>query len=167
MTITIRDTLGVLITNLDDLFSETIFIGSGTYTARFRVYNNYDELEDQRDIQQLEVYLTGSPKNIIPHQFGGIGLSDWGKSPPSVLLLEEMFSGVCKVASKQQGGNPLLESGTINHINPIDDEECDYIYSASGSDNFNEYEVSINIPSDTVFDAASGTVYITLKYKYV
>lgn len=166
MTISIRTVAGAIIDNLDSLFGETIFVGSGTYTARFRIYNNYSGVADQNDLKDLKVYLTGTPKMLTAYELGGIGLEEWATSFPYIVLRNEYFSGVCKVASKQFGANPLLESGTINYEQPFDDVECDYIY-ASGSDNFNEYELTINIPSGVNFVASSGSVYITLKYKYV
>lgn len=156
--LSIRDITGTLIGSTDEIFSGAVGIGSGTVSGTIRVYNNYGAVASGAHARKVRVFLSAqSGSQAITSQF-----ADPYRNIRTLGLINQTMSGICMLASENGGNNP---SGTmLSMFSGISGTGYDIIY-ASGSNNFNQYDIYFTIPSGTVLDTASGSIYIGVEYE--
>lgn len=158
MSLSIRDTDGNLLSLSDHLFSGAVEIGSGTYSGVARLYNNYDGDPNIAHVKNIRLWISpvsGSVK--IPTSIG-----DPYRDIRTVSMMLDRFSGVCTVASQQSGTDPSVAMrGLVSGVYYSGAN----IILASGSNNFNEYRFEASIPSGTVLDTTSGTIFFHIEYE--
>ena len=157
MSLSIRDVNENLISLSDHLFSGAVEIGSGTYSGVIRVYNNYNQDPDIAHVRNVKLYFTPvSGARKIP-----IHLGDPQRDVRTNAMINNYFSGVCIYSAKLQA-DPSAELMNVNGgISHADYGEI----TASGVNNYNEYRLEMSIPSGTVLDVASGTMYAHIEYR--
>jgi len=157
MSLSIRDVDGNLLNLADHLFSGAVEIGSGTYSGVIRLYNNYDADDDIAHVRDVKLYfspVSGSTK--IP-----LSMGDPLRDVRSSAIFNDMFSGIC-IWSAMSGADPIDTLANVN--DGIYSGTFDMI-SASGVNNYNEYRLEIAMPSGTILDTASGTIFAHVEYR--
>ena len=155
--LTITNSSGTPITNTYEIFSGTINVGSGVYSGKIRVYNNQDAASGVAHARDVKLFM--SPVS------GSIGynmsIGDFHEDITSVGFALQTLSGSCVYSSKLQGA----VSGTVQNLGVgIYGKTYDEI-SASGSHNYNEYDLTIELPSGTNLQVLSGSIYLAVEYK--
>jgi len=153
--LSIRDITGTLITSTDEIFSGSV---SGTVSGTIRLYNNYAGANDVAHARKVKIFLSAqSGSQAITKQF-----HDPYRNIRTLALVNETMSGICTLASENGGATP---TGTMLSMSSgISKTGYDIIY-ASGSNNFNQYDLYFTIASGTVLDTASGAIFIGVEYE--
>lgn len=140
-----------------DIFSGTaIPRGTTSSTQRFRVYNNYSGVADIVDANDVQVQISGNAE-FLTDQVVKQELFDYTRE----LILAGYTEIRCTLAS-ELGIAPITGSTFVPFIfgAGFSGSEFDTIV-ASGSFNYNEYEIRFNIPASGVSGSwiQSGAVY--------
>jgi hypothetical protein len=144
--ISIADSGGTLITNTFQIFDETVDAGGGVYTGTVRVYNNKDQ--DSGVAHARDVVLYASPVS------GSIGynttLGEYNENISTIPFVFNTLSGSCVYSSKTDSAI----DGTVQSLS----------VGIRGT-NYNEYDLTISIPSDVNIQTLSGSLYLAVEYK--
>jgi hypothetical protein len=145
--ISIADSGGTLITNTFQIFDETVDAGGGVYTGTVRVYNNKDQ--DSGVAHARDVVLYASPVS------GSIGynttLGEYNENISTIPFVFNTLSGSCVYSSKTDSAI----DGTVQSLS----------VGIRGTNNYNEYDLTISIPSDVNIQTLSGSLYLAVEYK--
>ena len=155
--ISIADSGGTLITNTFQIFDGTVDAGGGVYTGTVRVYNNKDQ--DSGVAHARDVVLYASPVS------GSIGynttLGEYNENISTIPFVFNTLSGSCVYSSKTDSAiDGTVQSLSVGIRGTSHDE-----ITASGSNNYNEYDLTISIPSDVNIQTLSGSLYLAVEYK--
>lgn len=144
--------------NLWDVFSGTsIARGTTSSTQRFRIYNNFSGVADITDANDVKLYISGDDE-FLTDQIEKQELFDYTRE----LVLGGYIEVRCTLAS-ETGLVPPSGSvfRSLIYGTPFSGSGFDTI-TASGSFNYNEYEIKINVPvsgTSGSWVGASGAVY--------
>jgi len=143
--------------NLWDIFSSVpVARGTTSSTKRFRVYNNYSGTADIVDANDVQVQISGSPE-FLTDQVIKQELYDYTRE----LILGGYVEIRCTLAS-ETGLVPPSGSSFVPLIygTGFSGSGFDTIV-ASGSFNYNEYELQFNIPASGTSGSwvTSGSIY--------
>lgn len=156
--LSIRQLDGTLITSSMEIFSGAVTIGGGVVSGTIRVYNNYDANDDVAHARKVNLYLCAQSGSQAITK----GFYDPYRNIRSYALVKNSMSGVCTLASEK---GALTPTGTmLSMYSGISGTAYNTIY-ASGSNNYNQYDIYFTIPEDTVFDLASGSIFIAVEYE--
>jgi len=147
-----------------DIFSGTqIARGSTSAAQKFRVYNNYSGVADIADANDVKLYISGDDE-FLTDQVEKQEVNDYTKE-----LLDGGYVEVRCAISSETGLAPV--SGSVFRALIYGTAFSGSIFDtilASGSFNYNEYELRFNIPASGVSGSwnVSGTCYPSIFIDY-
>ena len=156
--LSIRQVDGTLITSSMEIFSGEVGIGSGVVSGVIRLYNNYDADDDVAHARKVNVFLCAQSGSQAITK----GFHDPYRNIRTLGLIKQTMSGICMKASENGGISPT--GAMLSMFSGISGTGYDMIY-ASGSNNFNEYNIIYSIASGTLFDTSSGSIFIGVEYE--
>jgi hypothetical protein len=155
--LSITDSSGTPITNTYEIFSGSVYAGSGVYNGTIRVYNNIDAVSGVAHARDVRLYM--SPSSGVLGYNGAMG--EYDEDITTIPFVHDTLSGSCTYSAKTDAA----VSGTLQSLSVgIYGTDYNEIY-ASGSNNYNEYDLQISIPSGVNILTLSGSIYLAVEYK--
>lgn len=155
--ISITDSSGTPITNTFEIFSGTVYAGSGVYSGTIRVYNNLDDDSGIAHAKNVKLYMSPVSGAIAYNT----GIGELHENITSIPFVYDTLSGSCVYSSKEGGAISSTAQSLRNGIYGTTFDEI----SASGSNNYNEYDLTLSVPAGVNLQEASGTIYLAVEYK--